>query len=70
MEEARAVLDRLQRIEELEGQGASPRLLLREVRALLHEAEEWVCREGRGTEAAAAALERCREHVAERMMPV
>ena len=66
MEQARAVLDRLSRIEELERQGAPPRLLLGEVRALLHEAEVWVRSEGRGVDEARAALERCHEAVAAR----
>ena len=55
MDEARTVIERLRRIEDLE------RRLLGEVRALLVEGERWVAAEGPGTEAAAAALDRCRE---------
>ena len=70
MEEARAVLDRLGRIESLERRGAPPQLVLAEVRALLHEAERWARREGSGVDAAEAALERCGQALAERSMPV
>jgi hypothetical protein len=65
MEEARAVLRRLSRIEALEREGAPPRSLLAEVHALLEEAEAWVASERCGTEEAEAALERCRAAVAE-----
>jgi len=41
MDEARAVLGRLERIEELERVGASPPALLGELRALVREAEVW-----------------------------
>jgi len=70
MEEARAVLDRLGRIERLERRGAPARLLLGEVRALLHEAEQWAKREGADANGAEAALERCRAALVERRMPV
>ena len=70
MEEARAVLDRLGRIETLERRGVPARLLLGEVRALLHEAELWARREGSGVEAAEATLERCRDALAEGRVPV
>jgi hypothetical protein len=46
MEESRAVLDRLQRIEALDRAGAAPAELLHELRALLGEAEEWSRTEG------------------------
>ena len=46
MEDARAVIDRLRRIDELRDAGAAPRALLAELRALLDEAEEWVRSEG------------------------
>jgi hypothetical protein len=65
MDEARAVLRRLSRIEALEREGAPPRSLLAEVHALLEEAEAWVAVERGGAEAAGAALERCREALAE-----
>jgi hypothetical protein len=65
MDEARAVLRRLGRIEALEREGAPARSLLAEVRALLGEAEAWVASESGGTEAAEAALGRCHEALAE-----
>jgi hypothetical protein len=46
VEEARAVLERLMRIERLRRDGALPEVLLDELRALLHEAEEWSRAEG------------------------
>jgi hypothetical protein len=61
MDEARAVLRRLSRIEALESGGASPRSLLGEVQALLEEAEAWVAVERSGAQDAGRALERCRE---------
>jgi hypothetical protein len=54
VDEARAVLERLERIDRLE------RRLLAEVRALVREGERWVGAEGAGVEAAATALARCR----------
>jgi hypothetical protein len=65
MDEARAVLRRLGRIEALEREGAPARSLLAEVHALLAEAEAWVASERRGTEAAEAALGRARAALAE-----
>ncbi len=58
MDEARAVLGRLERIEELERRGASAGELLDELRELVREAEQWARREG--DERAEAAAERCR----------
>ena len=49
MDEARRVLERLERIEALRGGGAGPRALLGELRALLAEGEAWVAAEGTGT---------------------
>jgi hypothetical protein len=46
MEESRAVLERLKRIEALDRAGAGPTELLDELRALLGEAEEWSRTEG------------------------
>lgn len=46
MEEARAVLERLERIERLQREGALPETLLDELRALLREAEDWARLEG------------------------
>ena len=60
MEEARAVLRRLERIEVLEREGATAPHLLGELRALLVEAEAWVRAEGGGTDEAEEALEQCR----------
>jgi hypothetical protein len=60
VEEARAVLARLDRIEELETGGAPASVLLAEVRALLHEAETWVRAEPAETRAAAEVVDRCR----------
>jgi hypothetical protein len=57
MDEARAVLVRLDRIETLEREGAPPGVLLEELRGLVHEAEVWVRREG--GERARDAVERC-----------
>jgi hypothetical protein len=70
VDEARTVLARLERIDELEARGAPPGALLAEVRVLLAEAEEWlevetwlelepVGVEPVGTQRAAAALTRC-----------
>ena len=63
MEEARAVLRRLDRIEALERAGAPAEELLAHVRALLAEAEAWTRREPAGAGAAADAVERCRAAV-------
>ena len=58
MEEARAVLDRLDRIERLEREGAPATALLGELRALVGEAERWARREDAA--AALGAVARCR----------
>jgi hypothetical protein len=63
MDEARAVLHRLERIEALEREGAPARSLLAEVHALLAEAEIWVAAERDGTDLAEQALLRCRDAV-------
>jgi hypothetical protein len=65
MDEARAVLRRLSRIEALEREGAPARSLLAEVHALLEEAEAWVVSERGGAEAAEVALDRCHAALAE-----
>jgi hypothetical protein len=57
MDEARAVLARLDRIEALEREGAPPGVLLEELRGLVHDAEEWVRMEG--GDRARNAVERC-----------
>jgi hypothetical protein len=46
MDEARAVLKRLGRIERLRGEGVLPTVLLDELRLLLEEAEVWSRTEG------------------------
>jgi hypothetical protein len=61
VDEARAVIHRLERIEALEREGAGPALLLAEVRELLREGEAWLEAERDGTELATEALERCRQ---------
>ncbi|MDQ2910093.1 MAG: hypothetical protein M3R39_03630 [Actinomycetota bacterium] len=70
MDEARAVLSRLGRIEALEREGAPPRSLLAEVHALLEEAEAWVASERGGADEAEAALERCRDVLAAPAVPL
>jgi hypothetical protein len=59
MDEARAVLTRLERIEALQRSDAGPELLLSELRELVHEAEVWarVERDPRAAAAAAACVE-------------
>jgi hypothetical protein len=59
MEEARQVLERLKRIEELERRHAPPRELLAELRKLVLDGEAWL-RAEREPAAAVEALERCR----------
>jgi hypothetical protein len=63
MEEARRVLERLERIEALDRASAPPGELLAQVRALLHEAEEWTRAEG-GDVGAQAAVQRLRRALA------
>jgi hypothetical protein len=61
MEEARAVLRRLDRIERLDRAAVPADVLLDELRALVDEAEAWARREGAGDEAVdrmRAALDR------------
>jgi hypothetical protein len=59
MDEARAVIARLDRIDALDRERAPAAVLLAEVRELLVEAEAWVRAEPGGTERARAALDRC-----------
>jgi hypothetical protein len=63
VEQARAVLDRLERIEALRSADAPAGVLLDEVRSLLLEAEEWAAADRAG-DAAEQALARCREALA------
>jgi len=46
VDESRAILERLERIEALDRENAPPRELLSELRALLREAETWARTEG------------------------
>jgi hypothetical protein len=57
MDEARAVLARLDRIEALDLEGAPPGVLIEELRGLVQAAEEWV--EIEGGDRARRAIERC-----------
>lgn len=58
MDEARRVIERLERIEELRRADAPAAVLLGEVRRLLAEGEEWLAAEhGQGGERARAAFE-------------
>jgi hypothetical protein len=66
MDEARQVLDRLERIDALRRQGAPARDLLAEVRSLLAEGERWIAAERLdGDERARAALADCRAGIGE-----
>ena len=60
VEEARFVLERLRRIDQLKAQDAPADLLLDEVRSLLGEAEAWIGAEG-SSERAVQALESSRQ---------
>jgi hypothetical protein len=65
MDEARRVIERLERIEELRRVEAPAPVLLAEVRSLLREGERWLAVEhadGRAHE----ALDRCRARIEER----
>ncbi|MBX5475159.1 MAG: hypothetical protein IRZ20_09115 [Thermoleophilia bacterium] len=55
VDEARAVLRRMERIEALEREGAPPELLLAELRELAREAADWARLEGDPAAQAAAA---------------
>jgi hypothetical protein len=61
VDEARRVLNRLERIEALDREHALPGALLAELRALLSEAEAWVRAEGAAPDEAREALHRCRQ---------
>jgi hypothetical protein len=62
MDEARAVIERLNRIEALEAESAPATALLAELRELVREAEAWVRTEG--DERAELAVERCKTAMA------
>jgi hypothetical protein len=63
VEQARVVLERLERIEALRRDEAPAGVLLDEARALLSEAEAWA-QADRADDRASAALELCREALA------
>lgn len=56
MDEARRVIDRLERIDSLRSSGAEPRAILVELRALVREGQGWLGVEGEGEGTARAAL--------------
>lgn len=62
MDEARRVIERLERIEELRRAEAPPPVLLDEVRGLLAEGERWLAVEHAGGRAH-EALDRCRASI-------
>jgi hypothetical protein len=67
MDEARRVIDRLERIERLRGDGAPAAILLAEVHALLADGERWLATEhAEGLDEARAALDRCRRGLGDR----
>jgi hypothetical protein len=70
MDEARAVLERLQRIEALDRDGAAADTLLGEVRELLREAETWLALDDGDSSGAESALARCRAAVEAGVTPV
>jgi hypothetical protein len=55
VDEPRAILERLERIEALDRAGVEPGLLVRELRELVVEAEEWSRKEGGDAGARAVA---------------
>jgi hypothetical protein len=61
MDEARRVIDRLERIDRLRVDGAPAGVILSEVRGLLTDGERWLATEhAEGLDEARAALDRCR----------
>jgi hypothetical protein len=65
MDEARQLIERLERIDALRREGAPPADLLAEVRSLLAEGERWLAAEKpEGVERARAALADCRAGLA------
>ncbi len=63
MDEARAVLTRLDRIERLDRAGAPASTIVAELRSLVSEAEAWVRVEPSSTDLAESAIDRLREAV-------
>jgi hypothetical protein len=68
VDEARAVIERLNRIETLEREGAHATTLLAELRELVREAEAWARMEG--DERSKLAVERCKEAMAAEIVRV
>jgi hypothetical protein len=68
VDDAERTLRRLERIEQLQGEGAGPRLLMDELRALVEEAQAWAAAEG--DERAGQAVERCRAAIERRVTAV
>jgi hypothetical protein len=66
MDEARRVIERLDRIETLRETGAPAGELLAEVRALLGDGEAWLASEPGSNERAREALDRCGERLGRR----
>jgi hypothetical protein len=69
MDEARAVIERLNRIEALDREGAPAATLLAELRELVREAEAWVQVEHE-PERAFDAVERCKAALARQILTV
>ena len=69
MDEARRVLERLERIDELRRGGAPCDALLANVRTLLAEGERWLAAERGASESAGEALARCRARLDELVEP-
>jgi transposase len=68
VDEARAVIQRLNRIEALDREGAHAATLLAELRELVREAEAWARLEA--DERAEDAVERCRQAIASGIVSV
>ena len=66
MDEARRVIERLDRIEALKTADAPADELLAEVRALLCDGEAWLAAERGSNQRARAALDRCGERLGRR----
>jgi hypothetical protein len=69
VDEAYAVIERLERIHRLDSEGAHPKTLIAELRELVREAEDWVRAEGE-PERAVAAVERCKDALDQRILAV
>jgi hypothetical protein len=70
VEEARRVIERLDRVEELRLAGAPAGAVLEELRALVSEAESWLAVEGTGADDALGAVDRCRRALGESPLAV